>query len=63
MSGPSRRPEIRRRRHRAAKIALLRKRYRNAPSEVERNRLLEKLRKIVPGLTPESLAHLAEKKV
>ena len=48
MSTPSRNSEIRRRRARKEKIALLRKRYAAAGSEGDRNRILEKLRRLSP---------------
>ncbi len=46
MSGPSRRPEIRRRRTRKEKIVKLRKRYANASSETDRTRLAAKLERL-----------------
>ena len=48
MSTPSRNSEIRRRRARKEKIALLRKRYAAASSEGDRNRIVEKLRRLSP---------------
>ena len=48
MSTPSRKSEIRRRRARKEKIALLRKRYASASSEGDRNRIVEKLRRLSP---------------
>lgn len=48
MTTPSRKSEINRRRARKQKIALLRKRYAGATSEGDRNRVLEKLRRISP---------------
>jgi hypothetical protein len=45
MSGPSRRPEIRRRRNRREKILKLRKRY-EAASENDRKRIAEKLHRL-----------------
>lgn len=45
MSAPSRRPEIRRRRTRAAKIHQLRKRLTAAKTDVERDRIKAKLNK------------------
>jgi len=48
MSTPSRKSEIRRRRARKEKIALLRKRYAAASSEGDRNRIVEKLRRLSP---------------
>jgi len=48
MSTPSRNSEIRRRRTRKEKIALLRKRYAAASSEGDRNRIVEKLRRLSP---------------
>ena len=46
MSGPSRRPEIRRRRTRKEKIVKLRKRYASASSEADRSRLAAKLERL-----------------
>jgi hypothetical protein len=48
MTTPSRKSEIRRRRARKEKIALLRKRYAAATSEGDRNRVVEKLRRLSP---------------
>ena len=48
MTTPSRKSEIRRRRARKEKIALLRKRYAAAGSEGDRSRVVEKLRRISP---------------
>jgi hypothetical protein len=52
MSTPSRKSEIRRRRARKAKIALLRKRY-AAASEGDRTRIVEKLRRLSPTFSME----------
>lgn len=46
MSGPSRRPEIRRRRTRKEKIVKLRKRYANASSDADRTRLAAKIERL-----------------
>jgi uncharacterized protein DUF6800 len=46
MSGPSRRPEIRRRRTRHEKIIKLKKRYAAASSEAERARIAAKLQRL-----------------
>ena len=53
MTTPSRKSEIRRRRARKEKIALLRKRYAAATSDGERNRMLEKLRRVSPTFSME----------
>lgn len=53
MSTPSRNSEIRRRRARKAKIALLRKRYAAATSEGDRARVVEKLRRLSPTFSME----------
>jgi hypothetical protein len=53
MTTPSRNSEIRRRRARKEKIALLRKRYAAAASEGDRNRILEKLRRLSPTFSLE----------
>ena len=46
MSGPSRRPEIRRRRTRKEKIPKLKKRHATASSEAERSRIAAKLQRL-----------------
>jgi hypothetical protein len=46
MSAPSRRPEIRRRRTRTDKVALLRKRLASASNDADRDRLTAKLHKL-----------------
>ena len=46
MSGPSRRPEIRRRRTRREKIVKLRKRLAAASTEVDRGRLTAKIQRL-----------------
>jgi len=53
MSAPSRRPEIRRRRARKEAVVKLRRRYAKANSEAERNRILDKLKRVSRGLTVE----------
>jgi hypothetical protein len=53
MTTPSRKAEIRRRRARKEKIALLRKRYAAATAEGDRNRILEKLRRLSPTFSIE----------
>jgi uncharacterized protein DUF6800 len=53
MSGPSRRPEIRRRRTRQEKIQKLRKRLAAATTDADRSRILAKLQKlnlVSPGI-------------
>jgi hypothetical protein len=64
MTTPSRKNEIRRRRARKEKIALLRKRYASANSDLERNRVVEKLRRVSPTFSMEEFlkpirAHMA----
>jgi hypothetical protein len=54
MTTPSRKSEIRRRRARKEKIALLRKRYAAASSEGDRNRITEKLRRLSPTFSMEA---------
>ena len=46
MSAPSRRPEIRRRRARQNKVAILRKRLTAAQSEADRTKIKTKLQKL-----------------
>jgi len=53
MTTPSRKNEIQRRRTRRGKIALLRRHYEKASSEVEREKITEKLKRISPGLSVE----------
>jgi len=53
MTTPSRKSEIRRRRARKEKIALLRKRYGAASSEGDRARIVEKLRRLSPTFSME----------
>ncbi len=49
MSAPSRRPEIRRRRTRTAKIVQLRKRLTTAKTDADRDRITAKLHKMAVG--------------
>ena len=49
MSAPSRRPEIRRRRTRTAKIVQLRKRLVSAKTDADRDRVTAKLHKMAVG--------------
>jgi len=53
MTTPSRKSEIRRRRARKEKVALLRKQYAAASSEDERARIVEKLRRLSPTFSME----------
>jgi hypothetical protein len=53
LTTPSRKSEINRRRARKHKIALLRKRYAAATSEGDRDRIVEKLRRISPTFSME----------
>jgi hypothetical protein len=53
MTTPSRNSEIRRRRARKEKIALLRKRDAAASSEGDRTRIVEKLRRMSPTFSME----------
>ncbi len=59
MSTPSRRSELRRRRARQDKVALLRKRFAAASSESDRNRILEKVKKVAPTITPDQFTKTA----
>lgn len=61
MSTPSRRSELRRRRARQEKVTLLRKRYGAASSEADRNRILEKIKKVAPSITAEQFTKTAGK--
>lgn len=62
MSTPSRRSELRRRRARQEKVTLLRKRFAAATSESDRNRILEKVKKVAPTLTPDQFTKTATAK-
>jgi hypothetical protein len=53
MSAPSRRPEIRRRRTRKAKIAALRRRYAAAKSDADRNQIFVRVKVLSPSITLE----------
>ncbi|GIW48106.1 MAG: hypothetical protein KatS3mg078_1983 [Deltaproteobacteria bacterium] len=53
MGKPSRYKEIHRRRVRREKLRLLRKRYLNATSDEERQRIFEKVKRVSPGLSLE----------
>jgi len=55
MSGPSRRPEIRRRRRRHEKVIKLRKRLASAP-DLEKKRIAEKLHRLELGSPGNPLA-------
>lgn len=59
MSTPSRRSELRRRHARKEKVVLLRKRYSAATSESDRNRILEKLKKVAPTLSADQFTQSA----
>lgn len=59
MSTPSRRSELRRRRARKEKVSLLRKRYGAANSESDRNRIVEKVKKVAPTITPDQFTKAA----
>ncbi|HLK33984.1 MAG TPA: DUF6800 family protein [Terriglobales bacterium] len=59
MSTPSRNSELRRRRARKEKVLLLRKRYTAASSESERNRILEKIKKVAPTMTADQFTSSA----
>ncbi len=62
MSTPSRRSELRRRRTRQDKIALLRKRFAAASSESDRNRILDKVKRVAPTITPDQFTQTAAAK-
>jgi hypothetical protein len=55
MSAPSRRPEIRRRRTRTAKIVKLRKTLATAKTDADRDRLTAKLHKLAIGSPGQAL--------
>ena len=55
MSAPSRRPEIRRRRTRTAKIVQLRKRLATAKTDADKTRLTAKLHKMSIGSPGQTL--------
>ena len=53
MSAPSRRPEIRRRQTRQAKIRKLRSRYAQTSSDDDRSKIFEKVKVLSPQITLE----------
>jgi hypothetical protein len=53
MSNPSRKSEIRRRRTRKEKVALLRNRYATAKTDADRKKILERLQKVAKGMSSE----------
>jgi hypothetical protein len=53
MSAPSRRPEIRRRQTRQAKIRKLRSRYTQTSSDADRRKIFEKVKVLSPQMTLE----------
>ncbi len=53
MTTPSRRHEILERRGRKRKVAILRRRYKNAGTETERGQILGKLARLSPTMTLE----------
>lgn len=61
MTTPSRKSEIRRTRARKEKILLLRKRYAKAGSEGERDRIIEKLKRVSPTFSLEEFVKAATK--
>ncbi len=61
MTGPSRRPEIARRRRRQEKLTLLRKRYAAAKSEADRAKIIEKVKRIYPARSPEEVLRVEKK--
>ena len=62
MTTPSRNSEIRRRRARKEKVALLRKRYAAASSEGDRARIVEKLKRLSPTFVMEEFLKPIEAK-
>jgi hypothetical protein len=61
MSAPSRRPEIRRRQTRQAKIRKLRSRYAQA-SEADRSKIFDKVKVLSPQITLEEFTKALEKR-
>ncbi len=61
MTGPSRRPEIARRRARKEKLTLLRKRYTTAANAADRDKIVAKIKRIYPGRSPEEVLRVQEK--
>jgi hypothetical protein len=53
MSAPSRQYEIRKRRSRKRKVAVLRRRYKDAGTETERGQILGQLARLSPTMTLE----------
>lgn len=62
MTAPSRRPEIRQRRKRNEKITLLRKRYATATSEADKNKIIEKVKRLYKGRAPEEVLRIGAEK-
>ncbi len=62
MTAPSRRPEIRQRRKRKEKVQLLRKRYATATSAADRDKIVEKVRKLYKGRSPEEVLGIGAEK-
>ncbi len=61
MTAPSRRPEIARRRRRQEKLTLLRKRYATAKSDADRNKIVEKIKRMYPARSPEEVLRVGGK--
>jgi hypothetical protein len=57
MSAPSRQYEIRKRRARRRKVAILRRRYKDAGTETERGRILGQLARLSSTMTLEQFTH------
>jgi hypothetical protein len=62
MSGPSRRPEIRRRQTRKVKLDKLRRRYAAASGEEDRQKLFDKAKRLSPQMKLEQFTKEAVEK-
>ncbi len=62
MTAPSRRPEIRQRRKRKEKVTLLRKHYATAKTDADRNKIVEKAKRMYPGRAPEEVLRIGAEK-
>ncbi len=62
MTAPSRRPEIRQRRKRKEKVNLLRKRYATAKTTAEREQIIEKVKRLYKGRSPEEVLRIDAEK-
>ncbi len=62
MTAPSRRPEIRQRRKRKEKVILLRKHYASAKTAADREQIVEKVKRLYKGRSPEEVLRINAEK-